>query len=45
MSSINLVHQGLFAKRVTLQSAFTLLHYEIIDGCETSPQVPFLELG
>ena len=43
MYSFNLVHQSLFAKRVTLQSAFTLLHYEIINGCRKSPQQPFLE--
>lgn len=43
ISSIDLVHQRLFAKHITLQSAFTLLHYKIIDGCKRSPQVPFLE--
>ena len=43
MSPIDLVYQRLFAKHVTLQSASTLLHYEIIHGCKGSPQVPFLE--
>ena len=42
MYSFHLVDQSLFAKQVTLQSAFTLLHYEIINGCRKRPQQPFL---
>ena len=42
MFYIDLVHHGLVAKLVALQSALTLLYYEIIDGCRKSPQDPLL---